>query len=84
MRHPAPPTAWLLYRNLRFQSIELLGSQLEHEVFGKATAVALHGLIEPMGRDTRKLGKVPVHFWGRVGGVVPTPDETVEAIRKFL
>jgi len=30
------------------------------------------------------LGRVPVHFWGRTGGVVPTPDETAEAIRKFL
>ncbi|MHC4777017.1 MAG: 3-methyl-2-oxobutanoate dehydrogenase subunit VorB [Planctomycetota bacterium] len=30
------------------------------------------------------LGKVPVHFWGRTGGVVPSPDETAEAISKFL
>jgi 2-oxoglutarate ferredoxin oxidoreductase subunit alpha len=30
------------------------------------------------------LGKKPVHFWGRTGGVVPTPDETAEAIRTFL
>jgi len=30
------------------------------------------------------LGKVPVHFWGRTGGVVPSPDETAKAIKKFL
>ena len=29
------------------------------------------------------LGKVPVHFWGRTGGVVPFPDETAAALKKF-
>ncbi len=29
-------------------------------------------------------GKVPVHFYGRLGGVVPTPEEIVEALKKQL
>jgi 2-oxoglutarate ferredoxin oxidoreductase subunit alpha len=30
-------------------------------------------------------GKVPVEYYGRLGGIVPTPDEVVEAIKaKFL
>lgn len=27
-------------------------------------------------------GRVPVHFYGRMGGMVPMPDEVLEAIRK--
>lgn len=27
-------------------------------------------------------GKKPVHFFGRLGGIVPTPEETYEAIKK--
>jgi 2-oxoglutarate ferredoxin oxidoreductase subunit alpha len=26
-------------------------------------------------------GKKPVHFFGRLGGIVPTPEETYEAVR---
>jgi len=29
-------------------------------------------------------GKKPVHFFGRLGGIVPTPDETFEAIKSKL
>ncbi|MHC5038689.1 MAG: 3-methyl-2-oxobutanoate dehydrogenase subunit VorB [Planctomycetota bacterium] len=29
------------------------------------------------------MGKVPVHFWGRTGGVVPSPDETAEAVLQY-
>ena len=28
-------------------------------------------------------GKCPVEFFGRTGGVVPTPDEIVEALKKM-
>lgn len=28
-------------------------------------------------------GKVPVHFYGRTGGIVPTPQEVYEQIRKY-
>jgi 2-oxoglutarate ferredoxin oxidoreductase subunit alpha len=27
-------------------------------------------------------GRVPVNFFGRMGGMVPMPDEVLEAIRK--
>ena len=27
-------------------------------------------------------GRVPVNFYGRMGGMVPMPDEVLEAIRK--
>jgi 2-oxoglutarate ferredoxin oxidoreductase subunit alpha len=27
-------------------------------------------------------GRVPIHFYGRMGGVVPMPDEVLEEIRK--
>ena len=27
-------------------------------------------------------GRVPIHFYGRMGGVVPLPDEVLEEIRK--
>ena len=26
-------------------------------------------------------GKVPVHHFGRMGGIVPTPEEVVEAVK---
>jgi len=29
-------------------------------------------------------GKKPVHFFGRLGGIVPTPDETFNAIKKHI
>ena len=29
-------------------------------------------------------GKVPVEFYGRLGGIVPTPEEVVEALKKSL
>jgi 2-oxoglutarate ferredoxin oxidoreductase subunit alpha len=29
-------------------------------------------------------GKKPVHFFGRLGGIVPTPEETYEAIKKKI
>lgn len=29
-------------------------------------------------------GRVPVHFYGRMGGVVPTPDEICSAFKKLL
>ncbi len=29
-------------------------------------------------------GKKPVHFFGRLGGIVPTPEETYEAIREKI
>lgn len=29
-------------------------------------------------------GKVPVEFYGRLGGIVPTPDEVVEAVKSKL
>ena len=28
-------------------------------------------------------GKADVHFFGRTGGVVPTPDEIVDALKKM-
>jgi 2-oxoglutarate/2-oxoacid ferredoxin oxidoreductase subunit alpha len=36
--------------------------------------------------DDIRLGvgtRTPIHFYGRVGGVVPTPDEIVEAVKKL-
>ena len=30
------------------------------------------------------LGKKPVNFFGRTGGVVPTPEEVMEAVEKLL
>lgn len=29
-------------------------------------------------------GRIPVHFYGRMGGVVPTPEEVIRAFRKLL
>jgi 2-oxoglutarate ferredoxin oxidoreductase subunit alpha len=29
-------------------------------------------------------GKKPVHFFGRLGGIVPTPEETYEAIKEKI
>jgi len=29
-------------------------------------------------------GKVPVEYFGRMGGIVPTPDEVVEALKNKL
>jgi 2-oxoglutarate ferredoxin oxidoreductase subunit alpha len=29
-------------------------------------------------------GRVPVHFTGRTGGIVPTPDEVVAALRRLV
>lgn len=29
-------------------------------------------------------GKVPVHFYGRMGGMVPTPDEVIDDLRKLI
>jgi len=29
-------------------------------------------------------GKKPVYFYGRFGGVVPTPDEVVAEVKKYL
>jgi len=29
-------------------------------------------------------GKKPVHFFGRLGGIVPTPEETYEAVKKKI
>ena len=28
-------------------------------------------------------GRVPVEFFGRTGGIIPTPDEVLDAIRKL-
>jgi 2-oxoglutarate ferredoxin oxidoreductase subunit alpha len=29
-------------------------------------------------------GKVPVHYYGRIGGIIPTPDEVVENLKKLI
>jgi 2-oxoglutarate/2-oxoacid ferredoxin oxidoreductase subunit alpha len=29
-------------------------------------------------------GKVPVHYYGRMGGMVPTPDEVVENLKERI
>ncbi len=29
-------------------------------------------------------GKVPVHYYGRMGGMIPTPDEVVENLKKII
>ena len=29
-------------------------------------------------------GKVPVEYYGRMGGIVPSPDEVVKAIKEKL
>lgn len=29
-------------------------------------------------------GQAPVHHFGRMGGVVPTPDEIVEAVKRMV
>lgn len=29
-------------------------------------------------------GKVPVHYYGRMGGMIPTPDEVVESLKKII
>jgi 2-oxoglutarate ferredoxin oxidoreductase subunit alpha len=28
-------------------------------------------------------GKIPVHFYGRMGGIMPLPDEILDEIRKL-
>jgi len=30
------------------------------------------------------LGKKPVYFYGRLGGIVPTPEETFNAIKEKM
>jgi 2-oxoglutarate ferredoxin oxidoreductase subunit alpha len=30
------------------------------------------------------LGKRPIHFYGKTGGLVPSPDDVVEQLRKLL
>jgi len=29
-------------------------------------------------------GKAPVHYYGRIGGIIPTPDEVVENLKKII
>jgi len=29
-------------------------------------------------------GKIPVEFYGRMGGIVPSPDEVLDALKKLL
>jgi len=29
-------------------------------------------------------GRAPVHFTGRMGGVIPSPDEVVEALNRMV
>ena len=29
-------------------------------------------------------GKIPVHYYGRMGGMVPTPDEVVENLKERI
>jgi len=29
-------------------------------------------------------GKVPVHHYGRMGGVIPSPDEVVENLKEWI
>jgi 2-oxoglutarate ferredoxin oxidoreductase subunit alpha len=29
-------------------------------------------------------GKAPVHFYGRMGGMLPTPDEVVDYLNKLI
>ncbi len=39
-----------------------------------------------MVEDVRKavVEKVPVEFYGRVGGMVPTPDEIADKVRELV
>ncbi len=39
-----------------------------------------------MMEDVEKavLGKKPLHFFGRTGGIVPTPDEVKDKIRRII
>jgi 2-oxoglutarate ferredoxin oxidoreductase subunit alpha len=29
-------------------------------------------------------GKTPVHYYGRMGGMIPTPDEVVDNLKKLI
>jgi 2-oxoglutarate ferredoxin oxidoreductase subunit alpha len=29
-------------------------------------------------------GKVPVHHYGRMGGIIPTPDEVVDNLKELI
>ncbi len=53
---------------------------------GKKAVISVEMSLGQQVEDVKLavLGKVPVHFWGRTGGVVPTPDETAEALKQFL
>ncbi|MHC4601434.1 MAG: 3-methyl-2-oxobutanoate dehydrogenase subunit VorB [Planctomycetota bacterium] len=53
---------------------------------GKKAVISVEMSLGQQVEDVKLaiLGKVPVHFWGRTGGVVPTPDETAEAITQYI
>ena len=54
----------------------------EHVKFFTSIEMSAGQMVEDVQLNV--FGKKPVYFYGRMGGIVPTPDEVLDKIKSFM